>query len=66
MKRLAQLVLSLTFGGLLLCAVLWHVDLRRTMVFVDRLVPAENAVGSGRPARDCTLLYNSVEDNQIQ
>lgn len=66
MKRLAQLVILLTFGRLLLCAVLWHVDLRRTMVFVDRLVPAENAVGSGRPARDYTLLYNSADANQIQ
>src|SRR5208283_4205748 len=34
MKRLAQTVTSLLFGGLVLYAVLWRFDLRQTMAYV--------------------------------
>lgn len=45
MKRLTQFVISLIFGGLILYAVFWHIDLQQTMVSVRQAYPSFLSLG---------------------
>ena len=47
MKRFAQSVISLVFGGLVLYAVLWHFDLRQVMASVRQARPTLLVLGVG-------------------
>ncbi len=47
MRRFAQSIMSFVLGGLILCAVLWHFDLRQAMASVRRAHPSLLILGLG-------------------